>query len=154
MKTAYLTAGVPTTSATLYWKMRFLVGDPAAVLEFDEELKFNEAKPSRNAANGATPGKTRLLILRDIENERARDAAKADYVACPADFPPEEGLSGDREIATAQSVAEAFRRAGTQLVISDRSLPLVYVDALKKAGVECTCDVDRGVVERRSKDAR
>lgn len=152
MKTAYLTAGVPTTSATLYWKMRFLVGDPAAVLEFDEEIQFNEAKPSRNAASGATQGKTRLLILRDIENERARDAAKADFVACPADFAPASGLSGDREIATAQSVAEAFRRAGTQLVVSDRSLPLVYVDALKRAGIDCQCDVERGVVERRSKD--
>ena len=152
MKTAYLTAGVPNNNMTLYWKMRFLVGDPAAVLEFDEERPFPEAKPTENPKAGSVPGKTRLLILRDIENERARLYAKADLVACPADFAPENGLSGDREIATAQSVAEAFRRAGTQLVVSDRSLPLVYVDALKKAGISCECDLDRGVFERRSKD--
>ncbi len=152
MKKAYLTAGVPNINMTLYWKMRFLVGDPAAVLEFDEERAFPEARPSENPDSGAQPGKTRLLILRDIENERARAKAKADFVACPADFAPEGGLSGDREIATAQSVAEAFRRAEVNVVVSDRSLPLVYVDALKKAGIECECDVDRGVFERRSKD--
>ena len=153
MKQAYLTAGVPSTSSTLYWKMRFLVGDPAAVLEFDEDRTFPETKPSTNAASPKTPGKTRLLILRDIENERAIAKAAADFVACPADFAPEAGLSGDREIATAQSVAEAFRRAGTELVVSDRSLPLVYVDALAKVGIRCECDVMRGILERRSKDA-
>ena len=153
MKTAFLTAGVPTTSAALYWKMRFLVGDPAAVLEFDEELSFSEAKPSQNANEPKIPGKTRLLILRDIENERARAAAKADFVACPADFAPDSGLSGDREIATAQSVAEAFRRNGIEKVVSDRTLPLVYVDALAGAGIACECNVWRGVVERRAKDA-
>ena len=152
MKKAYLTAGVPSTSSTLYWKMRFLVGDPAAVLEFDEDRTFPEAKPSTNAASPKTPGKTRLLILRDIENERAIAKAAADFVACPADFAPDSGFSGDREIATAQSVAEAFRRAGTELVVSDRSLPLVYVDALAKAGIKCECDVMRGILERRSKD--
>lgn len=152
MKKAYLTAGVPNLNMTLYWKMRFLVGDPAAVLEFDEDVKFPEAKPSVNPNNGATPGKTRLLILRDIENERARANAKADLIACPADFPTKEGLSGDREVATAQSVAEAFRRAGVELVVSDRSLPLIYVHELKRAGIACECEVDRGVVERRSKD--
>lgn len=153
MKKAYLTAGVPATSATLYWKTRFLVGDPAAVLEFDEPTTFPEARPSTNAAR-APSNKTRLLILRDIENDRARDAAEADFVACPADFAPAGGLSGDREIATAQSVAEAFRRNGVELVVSDRSLPLIYVDALAKAGIACECDAERGVLERRSKDAR
>ena len=153
MKKAYLTAGIPNISMTLYWKMRFLVGDPAAILEFDETIAFPEAKPTENPDVVSAPGKTTLLILRDIENERARAKAKADLVACPADFAPEGGLSGDREVATAQSVAEAFRRAGVTHVVSDRSLPLIYVHELKNAGIECDCDVDRGVVERRSKDA-
>ncbi|MGN0910777.1 MAG: M24 family metallopeptidase [Thermoguttaceae bacterium] len=152
MKTAYLTAGVPTTSATLYWKMRFLVGDPAAVIEFDEDRTFPEAKKSTNALSPKKPGHTRLLILRDIENERAARCAAADFVACPADFTPEGGLSGDREIATAQGVAEACRRAGVERIVSDRTLPLVYVSALADAGIECKCDVWRGVLERRSKD--
>ena len=152
MKTAYLTAGAPVTSATVYWKARFLAEDPAAVLEFDEDREFPEARPSTNARSPKKPGKTRLLIIRDVENERAIASAAADYVACPADYTPEGGLSGDREIATAQSVAEAFRRAGTELVISDRSLPFVYVDALEKAGIRSQCDVMRGILERRSKD--
>ncbi|MDO5309760.1 MAG: M24 family metallopeptidase [Planctomycetia bacterium] len=153
-KTAYLTAGVPTVSATLYWKMRFLVGDPAAVLEFNEEVSFPNAKPSVNPNRKTAPNQTRLLILRDIENERARAAALADYIACPADFAPQTGLSGDREVATAQSVAEAFRRAGVELVISDRTLPLIYVAELKNVGIACECDVNRGIIERRSKDAQ
>ncbi len=153
MKTAYLTAGVPNLNMTLYWKMRFLVGDPAAVLEFDETIAFPEAKPTDNHDVVPRSGKTTLLILRDIENERARAKAQADCVACPVKFAPEGGLSGDREVATAQSVAEAFRRVGTTRVVSDRSLPLIYVHELKNAGIECVCDVDRGVVERRAKDA-
>lgn len=153
MKKAYLTAGVPTTNATLYWKTRFLVGDPAAVLEFDEPTTFPEARPSENARR-LPSDKTRLLILRDIENDRARRAAEADFVACPADFAPADGLSGDREVATAQSVAEAFRRNGVGVVVSDRSLPLIYVDALRRAGIACECEIDRGVLERRSKDER
>ena len=153
MKTAYLTAGVPSISAAIYWKIRFLVGDPAAILEFDEERAFPEAAPTLNPRAGKFPGKTRLLIIRDIETQRARERARADYVACPADFPPECGLSGDREIATAQSVAEAFRRAGIERVVIDRSTPCVYVDAIQKAGIACECDPNRGVVERRSKDS-
>ncbi len=153
MKTAYLTAGIPSLNMTLYWKMRFLVGDPAAVLEFDEEIQFPEARKSENPDAGTKPGKTVLLILRDIENERAIAKAKADLVACPANFAPATGLSGDREVATAQSVAEAFRRAGVERAISDRSLPLIYVHELQAAGIECVCDIDRGVFERRSKDA-
>lgn len=153
MKKAYLTAGVPSHSATLYWKMRFLAHDPAAVLEFEKPTTFPEAKPSTNAER-APSDKTRLLILRDIENDRAIRSAEADFVACPADFAPETGLSGDRELATAQSVAEAFRRQGVELVVSDRTLPLVYVDALAKVGISCECDVFRGVLERRSKDSR
>lgn len=137
---------------TLYWKMRFLVGDPAAVLEFDEDLDFPEARPTENPDVVKVSGKTRLLILRDIENERARQKALADLVACPADFPIDGGLSGDREIATAQSVAEAFKRAGVTHVVSDRSLPLIYVHELEIAGIKCECDVNRGVFERRSKD--
>ena len=151
MKKAYLTAGVPNINMTLYWKMHFLVGDPAAVLEFDEIVDFPEAKLSENPKRKTTPGKTTLLILRDIETARARAHANADLVACPANFAPEEGLSGDREVATAQSVAEAFRRASVTTVVSDRSLPLIYVHELKRAGIDCECEVDRGVFERRSK---
>ncbi|MCF0234222.1 MAG: aminopeptidase P family protein [Thermoguttaceae bacterium] len=85
---------------------------------------------------------------------RARRFAEADLVACPADFAPEGGLSGDREIATAQSVAEAFRRAGVGVVVSDRSLPFIYASELQRAGIAVECDPYRGVLERRAKDER
>ena len=38
--------------------------------------------------------------------KRARQKARVDHVACPADFAPAGGLSGDRETATAQAAAE------------------------------------------------
>ncbi len=53
-------------------------------------------------------GKESVLILRDIEMERARQSARVDRVACPADFTPPGGLSGDRETANAQARRSAF----------------------------------------------
>jgi Xaa-Pro aminopeptidase len=129
-------AGVPATNSTLYWRIRFLVGDPAALLEVPR-------------GDGPTEA---ILILRDIEMERARKHARADQVACPADFTPESGLSGDRETATAQSVAECLRRHGVRRVVADRTLPLIYAHEIQKIGVTVECDPDWGVIQRRSKD--
>ena len=58
--TARLLAGVPETNNTLYHRIRFAVGDPAALIEL--------------------PGGQSLLILRDIEMARAREKARADRV--------------------------------------------------------------------------
>ena len=135
-KTALMMAGIPAANAALYRQIRFSVGDPAAYLELPDE-------------SGSV---TRLLILRDIEMERARKHAKVDKVACPADFPPEGGLSGDRETATAQAAAECARRAGVECVRADRSLPLVFVDMLRQADIAVEYDPDLGVLDRRSKD--
>ena len=88
--TACVFAGVPAVNRSLYHRIRFLVGDPAALIEWRH-------------ADGATES---LLIIRDIEMERARRSARADRVACPADYTPATGLSGDRETATAQALAE------------------------------------------------
>ena len=99
MTTATLIAGIPAHNDTLYHRIRFAVGDPAACLELPEG---------------------RLLIVRDIEMDRARTQAHADRVACPADFTPEGGLDGDRETATAQAAAEALRQHGIQEV-ADRT---------------------------------
>lgn len=135
-KHATLTAGIPNANATLYWMIRFGVGDPAALVQWTPEDGKDE----------------RLLIIRDIEMGRARKHARADRVACPADFTPEGGLSGDMEVATAQAVAECLRRAGIEIVTADRTLSMVYVDCLRKAGIEVGCDLDLGVSGRRSKD--
>ena len=55
-------AGVPATNLWLYRRVRFQVGDPAALIEF--------------------PGEPSLLILRDIEMDRARAHARAGRIAC------------------------------------------------------------------------
>jgi Xaa-Pro aminopeptidase len=136
MSDARMMAGIPTLNAGLYRSIRFLVGDPVAYLEI----------PS---ADGTM---TSELILRDIEMERAKRNARADRVACPADYTPKEGLSGDRETATAQAAAECLRRSGRTRVIVDRSLPMIYAEMLQRAGIEPVCDLQWGVMERRQKD--
>ncbi|MDD4786862.1 MAG: M24 family metallopeptidase [Pirellulales bacterium] len=129
-------AGIPARNATLYHKIRFAVGDPAAYLELP----------------GDGDSIRRVLILRDIEIGRARQHARADLVACPADFAPAEGLSGDRETATAQAAAECLRRGGVRQVRADRSLPLLFADILRRAGIAVHYDPELGVADRRTKD--
>ncbi|MFG0292020.1 MAG: M24 family metallopeptidase [Phycisphaerales bacterium JB050] len=139
MTTATLIAGIPATNRSLYHRIHFLAGDPAATIDLP-------------ADHPSLPGRT--LIIRDIEMDRARAHAKAARVVCPADYTPDDGLSGDREIATAQATAEFLRRAGATRVVSDRSLPLVFAEMIKRAGLALECDLDLGVLDRRAKDAQ
>lgn len=138
MSEARMMAGIPTLNAGLYRTIRFLVGDPVVYLQVTEPGQAMQS----------------TLILRDIEMDRARKFARAEFVACPAEYAPAEGLSGDRETATAQSAAEFLRRRGVKQVTVDRSLPMIYVDRLQRAGINVRCDADWGVTERRMKDAQ
>lgn len=129
---ATITAGIPATNLWLYHQIRFIVGDPTALISI--------------------PGHGSTLILRDIEMGRAKERARADRVASPRDFAPASGLSGDRETATAQATAECLRRAGVDRVLTDRTLPMIYAHVLARAGIAVECDTERGVMERRAKD--
>ena len=136
--TATVMAGIPATNLSLYRAIRFKVGDPAALLVL----------PMPGG------GVERLLIIRDIEMERAKRHARADAVRCPADFEPTGGLSGDRETATAQSVAQCLVSRGVRSVRADRTLPLIFAHFIEKAGIALQCDTELGVLERRSKDSQ
>lgn len=131
-KSALVMAGCPDTHLSLYRRIQFSVHDPVALIELDG-------------------GARKILILRDIEMERARQFARVTDVHCPPDFAPTEGLSGDRATATAQGTAECLRRNGVKLVRGDRLLPLIYVDAIRQAGIEVDYDPDLGVSDRRQK---
>jgi Xaa-Pro aminopeptidase len=131
---AKICAGVPAMNNTLLWRIRFMVGDPVALLEIPE-----------------AGGVRSTLLLRDIEMQRARQSALVDDVGCPADFTPDGGLSGDRETATAQAAAECFRRAGTTEVVADRSLPFIFAEFLSRAGITVRCDTELWVADRRQK---
>lgn len=135
---ARILAGVPMQNAALYHRIRFSVVDVAVWLELPRD---------------SGPPET-LLICRDIEMQRARRQARVDRVACPADFSPEGGLSGDRELATAQAAAECLRRAGVRQVTADRSLPLLFTETIRRLGIDVCCDPDFGVLDRRRKDAQ
>ncbi|MFI4861840.1 MAG: M24 family metallopeptidase [Phycisphaerales bacterium JB063] len=134
--TAVVMAGVPAVNKALYHATRFGVGDPAALLFLPDDAG----------------GFDRLFIVRDIEMERARKQARAELVACPADYTPEGGLSGDRETATAQATAEALLRHGIDTAIADRTLPLIFAQHIGERGIEVFYDEDLGVADRRAKD--
>ncbi len=125
-------AGVPAIAKAVYHAIRFVAHDPAVFITI--------------------PGQRSILIIRDVELERAKKTAKADRVYVPKDFTPASGLSGDREIATAQSAAECLRRHGVRRVVGDRSLPLLYVEMLREVGIELVLDPDLSVFDRRQKD--
>lgn len=129
-------AGAPVANAAVYHRVRFAVLDTVVYLEVP-----------------AAGGVQRVLILRDIEVERARRQARVDVVYCPSDLVPKKQLSGDREVANAQAAAECLRRHGVRRVVGDRTLPLVYVEMLSRAGLAVDCDLELGVAERRTKDA-
>lgn len=133
---ATVMAGVPATNLSFYRRIRFNMGDPAAIIEI--------------------PGRGSTLILRDLEMEEARAHARADALHAPAEFPPtgwgDGGLSGDRETATAQATAEFLRREGVKEVITDRSLPMIYAHMIELAGVRVICDTEMGILDRRQKD--
>jgi Xaa-Pro aminopeptidase len=134
MSTARLTAGIPAKNTILYHAIRFLVGDPAALIEIE----------------GASPART--LILREIEVDRARKHARADAVFGYSDFAPASGLSGDRETASAQGVVEFLHRNKVTRVVTDRSLPFIYAHHIQQAGIALEYDPDKGVLSRRAKD--
>ena len=134
-RTAMVIAGIPTWDMSLYHRIRFAVGDPAAWIGWVRE--------------GSSESR---LILRDIEMERARRDARADSISCPADFTPDSGLSPDRAIATAQATAECLIRDGFETAIVHRDLPMLFADCLRERGIAVICDRDLGVVDRRGKD--
>ncbi len=134
---AVIMAGIPAINNAFYRQIRFLVGDPAAWIE----LPQGDRRES-------------ILILRDIEMQRAKQHARVHRVGCPADYKPEGGLSGDRETATAQAAAEFLRRAGVKCVVGDRSLPLIFAHEINRAGIQVECNPEMGVTDRRSKDAQ
>lgn len=136
-QSAKICAGIPASNNTLLWRIQFSVGDPAAYVEVPDGS-----------------GTKKILIIRDIEMSRARRAAPVDLVGCPADYTPESGLSGDRETATAQSAAECLRRAGVTSVVADRTLPLIFAEFIKRAGISVECDTELWVKERRQKNAK
>jgi Xaa-Pro aminopeptidase len=134
-KQAWLLAGIPAKNPSLYRQIRFLVGDPVAWIGFDHL---------------ETDGS--LLIVRDIEMHRAEQHTRAGKIFCPANFPPAGGLSADRETATAQAAAVALLEQDVQVVVADRTLPLLFSHVLTAAGITVQCDPDLGVAERRQKD--
>ena len=134
---AIVMGGISATNMTLFHQTRFRVGDPLAFADIC-------------AANGE---RTRTLIVRDIELDRARQHARADVCASPSEFAPATGLSGERDVATAQALAQCVLRAGVKRAVCDRTFPGVFMHVLMAAGISVRCDLELFQSARRSKDA-
>jgi len=132
---ARLIAGVPSQNNALFHKIQFLAGDPAAWVE------LGSSEGTRHTT----------LIIRDIEIGRAARDAQADEVVCPADLVPTARISGERDVATAQAVAELLLRNGIHKVTVDRTLPFLVAVELEARGIRPVLDPDLGVRERRAK---
>lgn len=130
---ATIRAGAPLHNPWLFHRAPVHTGDPAVFIEL--------------------PART-VMILRDIEIPRAKEANAADLIAPYADFTPASGLSGDRETAAAQSAAEFLVREGVTRITADRSLPEIYAHFLRARGIDVLCDPDLGVIARRMKNER
>ena len=131
-ESAIVLAGVPAVNMTLFHRIQFSVGDSA----FFAEL----------------PGGETVLLVRDIEMDRAKRLAQADRVGCAADYMPAAGLDGDRDTALAQAGAECLRQAGVSTVRVERTLPFLFAHQLQQAGITLNYDGDYGVLQRRVKN--
>ncbi|NNE90462.1 MAG: aminopeptidase P family protein [Verrucomicrobiales bacterium] len=132
MPSPIVLAGQTALNATLYHRVQFNPPDSVVLIDF---------------------GDRSILIVRDIEMDRARKEARADEIACAADFEPEGGLSGDRDTALAQAAAECVRQSDSDFVTVDRTFPFLFAHELKQAGIELEYSPELGVLERRTKSA-
>lgn len=128
--------GVPSSNKSLFHKIQFAVGDSAVWIG---NLKGDDES---------------LLFVRDIEMARAKSQATVDHVTCSADYAPEGGLSGDRDTALAQAVAECLRRNGIKKIIADRSLPFIFAWHIQQNDIHILYSPELGILERRIKSDR
>ncbi len=123
-------AGYPEKNASLFKRLGVPLGDPAAWIELDSR---------------------RIGLVRDLEMDRVRGAGHVDEVTCPSEHAPPNGLSADRETATAEAAAQILRAARVEEVTVDRSLPYIFAWHLQQAEILVNFDDQLGVIERRSK---
>ncbi|SMP51101.1 Xaa-Pro aminopeptidase [Neorhodopirellula lusitana] len=127
---ARIMAGCAGTSASLQRRLGVPLGDPAAWIKLDDR---------------------KIALVRDLEMHRVREFSQADEVTCPAEHAPPNGLSVDRETATAEAAVEILRDAKVEVVTTDRSLPFIYACHLQQAEIKVKYDEDYGVLDRRRK---
>ncbi len=122
---AFLIAGVPDQNMTLFHRVKFSAGDPAAFVLLEDQLQNI---------------RERVFIVRDIEADRAREHAAADQVYAPKDLVDTHDLSADREVGTAQAIAALLRQNQLNSITLDRSCPAIYQHVIASLGIQCECD--------------
>ena len=132
LKKTIVLAGLSSTNAALFHRVRFLAPDASVIIDFSDG--------------------TSTYLVRDIEMDRARKSVRASQVCCAADFAPATGLSGDRDTALAQATAQCLLQAGETVVQVDRTFPFLYAHFIQEVGIQIEYAPDLGVLNRRSKD--
>jgi Xaa-Pro aminopeptidase len=136
MKQAVLIAGIPDANMTLFHRVRFLTGDPAAWLYVED----SEAKTSET-----------YFVVRDIEVDRAKTSSSANVVYAPKELVDASKLSADREVGTAQAIAALLQRLNIGSLLVERSSPVSYLAVLQQLGIDCHVDLEWGATARRQK---
>ena len=134
-ESAFVLGGVPATNMNVRHRIQFSVGDSVFFIHLPR-------------GDGESHS---VLLVRDIEMDRARKLARADEIGSAADYEPEGGLSGDRDTALAQAGAECLRRNGISHVRTDNSLPMIFTAHLREAGIKVEYDPQLAVLDRRTK---
>ena len=134
-ESAFVLGGVPATNMNVRHRIQFSVGDSVFFIHLPRDDGESHS----------------VLLVRDIEMDRARKLARADEIGSAADYEPEGGLSGDRDTALAQAGAECLRRNGISHVRTDNSLPMIFTAHLREAGIKVEYDPQLAVLDRRTK---
>lgn len=128
--TVKLFAGIASKNPSLFRRTQVALGDPAAWIETDSE---------------------KIALVRDLEMDRVRNRSEANLVTCPAENEPAEGLSADRETATAQALATCLANRGVTEATCDRTFPYIFAWHLQQSGITLHYDDELGVRDRRQK---
>ncbi len=136
MTKVFFIGGVPDSNMTLFHRVRFATGDPAAVVLWLDDLEIVTKS---------------VFIVRDIEVDRARQSLLKWEVYAPKDLCPTSELSADRDIATAQAAAALIGSESITKIWIDRSTPAIYQHVLQTAGLTVHCDPNLVQDARRQK---
>lgn len=136
MTSATLIFGVPADNMPLFHRLPHPAHDPAAWVRL--------------------PDGSVTVMVRDVELAGVRALVssgrlRADRVVCYEDVLDPAERHPDRPVRAAQALRTICTDAAVRAVTADRSLNLLAVDELRKAGIEVVCDRDLGVLDRRRK---
>ncbi len=125
---AILIIAASETDSNLYYATRFIAPDPFIYLE------LCEGPPPRNA--GMTGSGERLLVMSDLELDRARSQASVDRVLSYSELEQGARTQGDTDPGPVDVVHQVLQPAGVKQVLVPGNFPFVHARRLQQLGYE------------------